>query len=66
MKAGVDALGGIKGLTAGSDDSLWAVSPGAVLKVKLDGTVTTVKQPVVAPTATSICQRTRLLFTNRS
>jgi sugar lactone lactonase YvrE len=45
----VDELGGIKGLAAGPDDSLYAVSPGAVLKVKLDGTFSIVKQPVAAP-----------------
>jgi hypothetical protein len=49
MKARVDELGGIKGLVAGPDDSLYATTPGAVLKVKLNGTFTTVKQPVIAP-----------------
>jgi len=49
MKARVDELGGIKGLAAGPDDSLYATCPGAVLKVKLDGTLATVKHPVVAP-----------------
>ena len=49
MKARVAELGGIKGLASGPDDSLYVVCPGAVLKVKLDGTFTTVKHPVVAP-----------------
>lgn len=49
MVASIDELGGIKGLASGPDDSLYAVSPGAVLKMKLDGTFTTVKRPVVAP-----------------
>ena len=48
MKARADELGGIKGLAAGGADSLYAVSPGVVLQVKLDGTFTTVRQPVVA------------------
>jgi hypothetical protein len=45
----VDELGGIKGLATGPDDSLYAVSPGAVLKVKLDGTFRIVKQQVAVP-----------------
>jgi hypothetical protein len=49
LKTFADELGGIKGLASGPDDSLYAVCPGAVLKVKLDGTFTTVKRPVVAP-----------------
>jgi len=49
LKSRVDELGGIKGLASGPDDSLYAVTPGAVLKLKLDGTFTTVKQPVAAP-----------------
>jgi len=49
MKARVDELGGIKGLATGPGDSLYATTPGAVLKVMLDGTFSTVKHPVVAP-----------------
>ena len=49
MKARVDELGGIKGLAAGPDGSLYATCPGAVLKVKMDGTFSTVKHPVVIP-----------------
>jgi len=49
LKALADGLGGIKGVASGPDDSLYAVAPGAVLKVKLDGTFAVVKQPVVAP-----------------
>ena len=48
LKARTIQLGGIKGLASGPDDALYAITPGAVLKVKLDGTFTTVKQPVVA------------------
>ena len=40
-------------MAAGPDDSLYAVSPGVVLKVKLDGAFTIVKQ-LVAP---SDCDR---------
>ena len=49
LKARADELGGIKGLASGPDDSLYAITPGAVLKVKLDGTFTTVKERIVAP-----------------
>jgi hypothetical protein len=49
LKSRASQLGGIKGLASGPDDSLYAVTPGAILKVKLDGTFTTLKQPVVSP-----------------
>jgi hypothetical protein len=49
MKARADELGGIKGLAAGPDESLYAVTAGAVLKVTLAGKFTTLKQPVKAP-----------------
>ena len=49
LKARAEELGGIKGLASGPDDSLYAVTPGVVLKVKLDGTFTLVKQPGAAP-----------------
>lgn len=49
MKARVDELGRIKGLASGPDDALYATCLGAVLKVKLDGTFTTLKQPVLVP-----------------
>src|SRR5262249_49371325 len=49
LKARADELGGIKGLASGPDDSLYAVTPGAVLKVKLDGTFSILKQPIVPP-----------------
>jgi SMP-30/Gluconolactonase/LRE-like region len=42
-----DELGGIKGLAIGPDDSLYAAFPKAVLKFSLDGTGTTVLNPVV-------------------
>jgi len=49
LKAHADELGGIKGLASGPDDSLYAVTPGALLQVKLDGTFKIVKQPIIAP-----------------
>ncbi len=49
LKARAHELGGIKGLACGADDSLYAITPGAVLQVKLDGTFKIVKQPIVAP-----------------
>jgi hypothetical protein len=49
LKARGDELGGIKGLATGPDDALYAVTPGAVLKVKLDGTFQIVKQSIVVP-----------------
>ena len=49
MKARVDELGGIKGLASGPDGSLYATCPGAVLKVKLDGTFTVFKHPIAVP-----------------
>ena len=48
MKARVDELGGLKGLASGPD-ALYATCPGAVLKVKLDGTFTILKQSIVTP-----------------
>jgi len=42
-----DELGGIKGLAVGPDGSLYASYPKAVLKVALDGKVTTLLNPVV-------------------
>ena len=49
LKAHADELGGIKGLASGPDDSLYAVTPGAVLKVTLDGTFEIVRQSIVVP-----------------
>jgi sugar lactone lactonase YvrE len=49
LKARAKELGGIKGLASGPDDTLYAITPGAVLQVKLDGTFKTVKQPILAP-----------------
>jgi hypothetical protein len=48
MKGRVDELGGIKGLASGPD-ALYATCPGALLKVKLDGTFTTLKESIVTP-----------------
>jgi acetyl esterase/lipase len=42
-----EKLGGIKGLTSGPDGSLYASYPKAVLKITLEGKVTTVANPVV-------------------
>jgi hypothetical protein len=41
-----DKLGGIKGLASGPDDTLCATCPGAVLRIKLDGTGSVLFQPV--------------------
>jgi hypothetical protein len=49
LKARAQQLGGIKGLASGPDDSIYAVTPGAVLNVKLDGSFTIVKQSMVPP-----------------
>jgi hypothetical protein len=49
LKGRGDALGGIKGLASGPDDSLYAITPGAVLKVTLDGTFRIVRQSIVVP-----------------
>jgi hypothetical protein len=49
MKGRVEELGGLKGLASGPDGSLYATCPGAVLKVKLDGTFSTVKHPIAVP-----------------
>jgi hypothetical protein len=53
LKAQVDELGGIKGLASGPDDSLYAVTPGAVLNIKLDGAFRIVKHSI----AVSDCDR---------
>jgi hypothetical protein len=49
LKARADELGGIKGLASGPDDSLYASTLGAVLKIRLDGTFVIVKQLIVPP-----------------
>ena len=49
LKARADELGGLKGLASGPGDSLYAVTPGAVLQVKLDGTFKILKQSIVPP-----------------
>ena len=46
LKEITDKLGGIKGLASGPDGSLYASCPSAILKIKLDGTVTTLVQPI--------------------
>jgi sugar lactone lactonase YvrE len=43
----VQELGGIKGLASGPDDSLYATCPSAVLKIKLNGTVSTLVHSLV-------------------
>jgi hypothetical protein len=47
LKARASELGGLKGLATGPDDSLYATTPSAVLKVSLDGTFKIVKQSMV-------------------
>jgi len=42
-----EELGGIKGLAVGPDGSLYASYPKAVLKITIDGTITTLVNPVV-------------------
>ena len=42
-----EELGGIKGLAVGPDGSLYASYPKAVLKITMDGTITTLVNPVV-------------------
>ena len=49
LRPRANELGGLKGLAPGPDDSLFAVTPGAVLKVKLDGTFVIVKQRILPP-----------------
>jgi hypothetical protein len=48
-KALADLNEGVVGLTAGSDGSLFVACPNAIVKVKLDGTVTTLVHPVDLP-----------------
>jgi hypothetical protein len=47
LKEITERLGGIKGLASGPDGLLYASCPSAVLKIKLDGTVTTLVNPIV-------------------
>ena len=49
LRARAKELGGLKGLATAPDDSLYATTPGAVLKVNLDSTFKIVKQSIVAP-----------------
>jgi sugar lactone lactonase YvrE len=49
LKARAMELGGLKGLATAPDDSLYATTAAAVLKVNLDGTFKIVKQSIVAP-----------------
>jgi hypothetical protein len=46
LKEAAEKLGGIKGLACGPDGSLYASCPSAVLKIKLDGKVTTLIHPI--------------------
>ena len=41
-----EKLGGIKGLASGPDEALYFSCPSAVLKIKLNGTVTTLIHPI--------------------
>jgi hypothetical protein len=47
LREATEKLGGIKGLASGPDDSLYAACPGAIFKIKLDGTLSTFLDPVV-------------------
>jgi hypothetical protein len=47
LKETADKLGGIKGLASGPDGCLYVSCPGAVLKIQLDGKVTTLAHPIV-------------------
>jgi sugar lactone lactonase YvrE len=49
LRTRADELGGIKGLASGPDDSLYAITPGVVLKIKLDGTFAIVKEVSAPP-----------------
>ena len=51
----VDLNEGVMGLTAGRDGSLFVACPNAIVKVKLDGTVTTLAHPVDVPDLASAC-----------
>src|SRR5205823_5072915 len=46
LKATAEKLDGIKGLAAGTDGSLYASCPSAVLRIKPDGTVVTLIHPI--------------------
>src|SRR5438552_14017730 len=46
LEAAVEKLGGIKGLAFGPEDSLYVACPSAIIKVKADGTFSTVAHPV--------------------
>jgi hypothetical protein len=47
LKDTVTKLDGIKGLAAGPDHSIYVATPSAVLKIKLDGTLSTLVHPIV-------------------
>ena len=47
MRKVSEDLGGIKGLAFGPDGSLYATYPKAILKIRIDGKITTLANPVV-------------------
>jgi sugar lactone lactonase YvrE len=49
LEAAVTKLGGIKGLAFGPADNLYASCPSAIIKVKPDGTFSTVANPITLP-----------------
>jgi len=49
LEAAVMKLGGIKGLAFGPEDNLYASCPSAIIKVKPDGTFSTVIHPIALP-----------------
>lgn len=49
LEATVEKLGGIKGLAFGPEDSLYVACPSAIIKVKADGTFSTVAHPIAVP-----------------
>ena len=49
LEAAVAKLGGIKGLAFGPEDILYVACPSAIIKVKADGTFSTVAHPIAVP-----------------
>jgi sugar lactone lactonase YvrE len=49
LEATVEKLGGIKGVAFGPDDNLYVACPSAIVKVKADGTFSTVAHPIAVP-----------------
>jgi sugar lactone lactonase YvrE len=47
LKETTEKLGGIKGLASGRDSCLYVSCPSAILKIELDGKVTTLVHPII-------------------